>query len=1093
VPRVGVCDNFFELGGDSILSIQVVSLARREGFGMTPRLLFDNQTVRELAAAAGAAAERSPEEPVGGEVPLTPVQEWFFRQDPEEPHHYNQAFMFEVARRLDASVLERALEVVGHHHDGFRLRYRRDPAGWRQFYSETAGQVRLERVRTPETSSMESAAARAEASLDIGAGPLGRAVYFESPNGEGDHLLLVVHHLVVDGVSWRILLEDLETAYRLIEAGEPVRLPEKTTSFGEWSRRLSALAASPALGSELGYWREVTDPAGVPDPDSGGSPGPPDTESAAQTLGVSLEPDLTQALLRRVPAAYHTGINDVLLAGLARAWSRWSGSEVLFANLEGHGREDLEGTDLSRTSGWFTSIFPVRLQLEGASGADWQPGEVLKRSKEHLGRVPGRGIGYGILRYLGDGADFSDRAEPSILVNYLGQLDALTAGSSLFRLSGGPTGPWHSPKQRRRYPLELNCQIRNGRLETAWTYSPSRHPRAAIEPLAAGFIEALGEIVAHCDAVGAGVGETSDFPLAGLDQEGVARLYAMGDVEDIYPLSPIQKLFHSSAPDPDYLGFDQWSSTLRGALDESAFRQAWEGTLARHPVLRSSIHSDGLPEPVQVVHGDPRPVWTVLDWRGMSPGEQASSWSGFLEADRARPLNLTEAPLMRFGLIRLAEERWKFVWSVPALLLDGWSWPLVFGDAGGLYDALVRSVPPALEPARPYRHYIEWLGRQSFGDSEAFWRRTLAGFREPTHLPLGAPDPETGGDRYVPLTMTLSEEATSGLASTARALRVTVPVLVQGAWALLVSRRSGDEDVCYGAAFAGRPADLYGVEGIVGPFVNNLPVRVALDPVVPLGQFLRGLHARLLELSTHQFMPMVDIQAASEVPWRHRLFESLVVFQNYRVGEAGRSFGGGIGIGEFAGPIHTNYRVLLLADPGDALALTLIYDRRSASGEVAEAWGRDLTALLERLPGALDARVGEVRAGMSPGAAPAPAPAAAAAGARGVGHLAPRTEMERVIAGVWQTLLGIERIGVDANVFDIGGSSLLLVRAHGGICEALGRRFPVVTLFEYPTVQSLARHLGGSPDDRGRTGQELRDRAERQRGALARIRAASEE
>jgi len=1098
LKRVGINDNFFELGGDSILSIQILSLARGEGLKLTPKLLFAHQTIAELAAAAGVADEtQTMPEAVAGDVPLTPIQQWFFEQDLDAPEHYNQAFMLEVAERMDRSLLERALNELGRQHDSLRLRFVHEAGGWRQFYSTSEHSAPLQWTdivlldEAEQRRFVEAAAVSAQASLNLEKGPLWRVVYFDLGPDRPGRMLFVVHHLAVDGISWRPLLEDLETAYQQLKAGQAVQLPAKTTSYKTWAERLREFAVAKSLREELPYWKEIPKPDGIAkaiEPLAIPEGSAKNTEGTAGTLKVSLSIEETQSLLQQVPAAYNTQINDVLLTALVRAWGRWSGSPVLFTNLEGHGRESLfEELDLSRTVGWFTSIFPVRLELPEA-GKSWQPGEALKSVKEQLRQVPKRGIGYSILRYLSADADLSTRTEPPMLFNYLGQFDQVLIGSKLFRFASESTGPWHSPKQRRLHVLEVNSLVINGRLEVWWTYSPHLHPETAIRQLTGEFLAALREMIDHCQLPHAGGRTPSDFPLARLNQPTLDRLLAgRRDVEDIYPLSPIQTLFFSANPGAVLSAFDQWHCTLRGDLDVSAFQRAWLETVRRHTILRSSIHGEGLSEPVQMVHRDVRLPWTIEDWRGLPSDQQAERWSSFLQQDRAQPLTLSEAPAMRFALVRVSDESWKFLWSVPALLLDGWSWPVVFRDASRLYEALSQKLPAQLEPVRPYRDYLEWLGRQSSDEAHEFWQEHLVGFRDPTPLPRETADADGSGERYGEHALQISSDATNALQSAARRLQLTFSTLVQGAWALLLSRQSGVADVVFGAAFAGRPADLRGVESIVGPFVNNLPVRVKVNRDSTAGEFFRQIHARLLEMSPFQFTPLMEIQGWSEVPWRHRLFDSLIVFQNYLVDESARRFGERIEITGFAGPVHTNYPVLLLAEPEAVLRLTLIYDRESVSLATVERWGRDLATLLERLPAFLDKRVAELQELISP-------PAAAGAqnkrrlGAQSQNFVPPQTEMEHAIAGVWQKMFGVDQISIEDNFFDLGGHSLLLVQTHSRLLETLRTEFPIVTLFEHPTIRSLARYLGQAAAPAPENGEQWRDRAQRQKQALAQLR-----
>ena len=477
------------------------------------------------------------------------------------------------------------------------------------------------------------------------------------------------------------------------------------------------------MQSDLPYWQQITgsqNPAVQASSDN--------TEGASRTLNTLLTATETQALLQNVPRAYNTQINDVLLTALARAWSRCNGSRALLADIEGHGRESLfDDVDLSRTVGWFTSIFPVRLELPVA-GDDWKPGEALISVKEELRRIPQRGIGYGILRYLDPNSGLSGRAESPILFNYLGQLDQVVAGSKLFRFAQGSTGPWHSPKQQRRYALEANSLVMDGKLEVRWTFCPQLYAESAVEQLANEFVFSLRELIVHCQQPSAGGRTPSDFPLVSLDQTTVDRLFAeQPDVEDICPLSPMQALFYSANPDPVHSGFDQWHCTLSGDLNVPAFQQAWNETVQRHTILRSTFHAAGLREPLQIVHRTVTPTWKKEDWRASSPEEQSHRWSEFLQQDRSQPITLTEAPCMRFALVRTAADSWKFLWSLPALLLDGWSWPLVFRDASRLYEASCLGRAPQLDRARPYRDYLQWFSAHSPDGEQEFWSKNLSG------------------------------------------------------------------------------------------------------------------------------------------------------------------------------------------------------------------------------------------------------------------------------------------------------------------------------------------------------------------------------
>ncbi len=556
--EISVHDNFFELGGNSILSIQIVARAARAGYHITPRQLFEQQTVARLALAAGTAGTGAEvlasQGPVTGPLPLTPIQRWFFGQDLADPHHFNQALLLAV-REVGPRVAESALGALVRHHDALRLRV--SPA------AENGGLPRAENA-PPEPGfflprvdlaalapadaerALGASADAAHASLDLARGPLLRFVWYQLA-GEA-RLLLVLHHLAVDGVSWRILLEDLETACRQVAAGGPaaLRLPAKTTSFQDWAERLDAYAQSlspEAVERELGHWTalarlpfdrlvferaERAEPAGRTDPFDSFAPGAPLSPTAAtglvassRTVTVELDEAETRALLTELPSAYGTQVNDALLAALAATLARPGGA--LWIDLEGHGREEvIPAVDLSRTVGWFTTLFPVALAVESTA-----PGALLLSVKEQLRAIPDRGFGYGVLRYLRGGeaaALLAALPAPRVSFNYLGEFDGSFAGG-LFAPAAAPSGAAQSPRQRRPHALAVSLLVVSGRLRVDWGYSADLCDRGTIERLAAAYAASLRELLAHCRAAGTAY-TPGDFTYADLEADDLANLLA---------------------------------------------------------------------------------------------------------------------------------------------------------------------------------------------------------------------------------------------------------------------------------------------------------------------------------------------------------------------------------------------------------------------------------------------------------------------------------------------------------------------------------------------------------------------------------------
>ncbi|BAS60155.1 amino acid adenylation domain protein (plasmid) [Leptolyngbya boryana NIES-2135] len=530
VESIGIHDNFFELGGDSILSIQVVARANQEGLRMTPKQLFQHQTIAELAQVVDTEqAVQAEQDAVSGELPLTPIQHWFFEQALVNPHHYNQATLLEVPATLEGSQVQQIVQQLLIHHDALRLRFEQTELGIRQVNAlpeETVPFVQVDLSAIPESEQAEAITQHCEelqASLDLTSGSLVRVALFKLGANKPGRLLILIHHLAVDGVSWRILLDDFQTAYAQLQQGQAIQLPAKTTSFQHWSQRLTDYGQSVAVQQELEYWLAahqlpsfslpIDDPKGI------------NTIASANTITVTLTAAETQTLLKTVPAIYRTQINDLLLSALGQTFTQWTG-HPLRVDLEGHGREQLfSDVDLSRTVGWFTSIFPVYLDLSNADGME----DALRTVKEQLRRIPNQGIGCGVLRYLAPAeiaAQLRDLPQAEVCFNYLGQFDTALDATTTFKLAKESSGAVHCPEGIRPYLLEIDGFIAAQQLHLEWSYSSAIHHPATIAQLAEGFIEALRSIIARCHSPEAGSYTPSDFEAAKISQKDFDKLLA---------------------------------------------------------------------------------------------------------------------------------------------------------------------------------------------------------------------------------------------------------------------------------------------------------------------------------------------------------------------------------------------------------------------------------------------------------------------------------------------------------------------------------------------------------------------------------------
>ncbi|GHG84274.1 non-ribosomal peptide synthetase [Comamonas sp. JC664] len=958
--RVSIHDNFFELGGDSIVSIQVIARALEAGLHISPRQFFQYQTIAALAPHVGQAqVVESEQGPVTGAVPLTPIQHWFFEWDLPQLHHYNQALLLGLRQPITAAVLQDALRALVAHHDALRLRFERTADGWRQESLGPDSTVTLREVdlstldEAAQRAALEQEAQRAQAGFKLDEAPLVSAVRFHLGPQRGDRLLFAIHHLAVDAVSWRVLLADLETACQQLLQGQPVALPPKTTSFQAWARRLEEYAASPALDIEADHWFQAgEDTAPLPVDAQGGE----NTLESARTLTVALEAEETRLLLQEAPTAWRARIDEVLLTALAQALSTWTGQRRLRVQLEGHGREDLfDGVDLSRTVGWFTSTYPVTLALP----KDGSVGDELRAVRDGLRRVPNKGVGYGIVRYLRQderGARLRTQAEAPVSFNYLGQLDSALPTSSLLAPADEPFGAQQGTQGRRRQVLEVNAHVFGGKLEVSFTYSEALHQRTTVGALAQGYLHALRGLVEQRRGAEAARFSPADFPLAKVSQATLNGLMqSHPDMEDLYPLSPMQQgmLFHALLDPNSGMYFERAAWTLDTDLNREALREAWQQVMARYPILRTSFVGEELEAPLQLVNRTATLPWDEQDWSHLPEAEQQSRLSAWMDADRAKGFDLKQAPLMRVGALKLGAKTWRVVWSFHHLLLDGWSVGRVLNEMLAMYDAQVRKQPLRLEPPPVYRDYIAWLEGRGIAQAETWWKQALRGFGEPTPLPG-----ETGGQaRNAAQVMGerkvhLSAETTEQLRAFSRRHQVTLSTLVQAAWALVLGRHAGLEDVVFGVTVAGRPPELPGVEQMVGLFINTLPARVSLPAQRKVVDWLKELQAWQVDRAPFEYAPLVKVQGWSPVPRGTPLFESLVVFENYPVEDSVRQGAGVLEVRDVTAQERTNYPLTLSAHADKQLMLNLDFESPRLGVEAME---RVLEQLQTVLVGILDA------------------------------------------------------------------------------------------------------------------------------------------
>ncbi|EZP65757.1 non-ribosomal peptide synthetase [Pseudomonas sp. RIT357] len=940
VQQVGLDDNFFELGGDSILSIQVVSRARQAGIHFSPRDLFQHQTVQTLASVATRSEQVTAEQGVlTGSSGLTPIQHWFFDTDIPARQHWNQALVLKPLQLLEPHRLEQALLAVLEHHDALRLSFTRRNAQWHAEHLTVPQGGVLMQAQVRDMAQCTALFTDTQRSLDLEHGPLLRALLVDGPEGQ-QRLLIAIHHLVVDGVSWRVLLEDLQNVYRQLSEGESVSLPAKTSALRDWAARLQAYASSESLREELSVWQDhLAGPTvALPVDRAQGTLRNRD----ADTVSVRLDAEHTRQLLQQAPSAYRTQVNDLLLTALARVLCRWSGHDSALIQLEGHGRETLfDEIDLTRSVGWFTSAYPLRLtpvQIEEAAGQ----GASIKAIKEQLRAVPHKGLGYGVLRYLAD--DLCKQAMAAlptadITFNYLGQFDQSFGSEALFHPLDESAGLAHDPDAPLPNALSVDSQVYGGELVLRWTFSRERHDADTIRELAEAYVAELYSLIAHCLKDDAGGLTPSDFPLAQLTQPQLDSLPVPASViEDVYPLTPMQEglLLHTLLEPGTGLYYMQDRYRINSALDPERFAQAWQAVIARHEALRASFCWNVGEDMLQVIHKPGSTPIEYLDWSNDPEAEQEPRLQALLKAEREAGFDLLNQAPFHLRLIRVGEARYWFMMSNHHILIDAWCRSLLMNDFFEIYMALGEGHDAQLATAPRYRDYIAWLQRQNLNEAREWWQQNLQGFERTTPIPSDRPflrehAGHSGGMVVGDCYTRLDARDGAQLRELAQAHQLTVNTFAQAAWALVLRRLSGDRDVLFGVTVAGRPVEMPEMQRTVGLFINSIALRVKLPEDgqrCSVRQWLSGLLDSNMQLREYEYLPLVTIQEHSELPKGQPLFDSLFVFENAPVETSVLDRAQSLNATSDSGRTHTNFPLTAVCYPGDDLGLHLSYDQR---------------------------------------------------------------------------------------------------------------------------------------------------------------------
>ena len=925
-------DHFFRMGGDSIKAIQLVARLAKQGWQLEVRDLFAYPEWEDLAGQLKPLAPKVSAHASKGPTRMTAIQKWFFETESEDRALYVHALFLKAEGEIDGGAMDRALGALVQRHPALRMRYEivegkvvQVALPWEE------GRHGFEVMANVEGVVKEPWLAEQVGDLWRGQGLDNSSMLkalLVKVNGL-QYLMLSIHHLAVDGVSWRILLQDLGIYYRLALEG---RLPERTEAVsgpGAWAAWTEAWAKGAEIAWQIPYWEEVlrTWPHEV---DSG-------ERRHVGMRQLRLSSEMARALMKDAHGAYGTQVNELLLAALGLAVYRVNGKRRVGLVMETIGRELLEGApDPSQVVGWFTAEFPFCVEVEAENLA-----ASIVNVKTQFRVVPDKGMGYGALRYHAPERIKGGWPRPRYSLNFFGETGQELAGSG-WELDRGPEAYLPSAGLRQEAALDFSGHVdAEGLLLQLDCLDPEVGDAEQAELLAA-WGDALLEVLGHCLSVRETVRTPSDVGRVALKWAGweaIGQRFPVDEIVRISRLSPMQSgmLFHAVMGDAPTLYFEQTVMELEGQLSVLALEGALQDLAGRHEVLRTLFLHQETELPCQLVLRERAVPVQWVDLRTVAEGVREEVMEEYLEADRQAGFQLDAEPLLRVMVVQMGDTDLRVVWSHHHILMDGWCIALLFRDFCAYYDARVLRREAELEAVVPYGSYLDWLERVDQLGAAAYWRQKVAGFESVGELPVqrGERGLEKGrGKAEVQLEGALVE----GLTEVAHGMGVTLYHVLQGIWSALLLRLTGADEVGFGAVVSGRPAGLLGAEDMVGLFINTLPVHVRWEEDQTFAGLVQELRTQMAELSAVEQFPLHEIQTLAG-PERS-LFDHLFVFENYPIdphalGQMSQS--GHFRMGRVTHFDQTNYGFELVIHPEQGLRVEMSYDRGQYDGVLVEA------------------------------------------------------------------------------------------------------------------------------------------------------------
>ncbi len=927
VERVGLDDSFFSLGGDSIKAIRVASLLRQQGMKVTVADIMQGKTIRVIAAkVSNIDSLVADNKPISGEVPLTFIQQYFFAQNLPVENHFNQSIVLTSNEPISCYGVQKALQALTEHHDILRAVYREKKQVIRPI---VAGEKYYELLELSYQDmedweqEMNQACTALQASMDLEKGEIVKAAIIRT--GEKELLFIAIHHLVVDGVSWRIIIEDVNKAYEQAINNQTIQLPAKTTSFQEWSREIIKYSQSEKLQKETAYWQAV---------DCQAAAGrlkenleelikeaklEPIRLTGINTITMQLSDKQTQQLLLKTAKAYNTAINDLLLCAVSRGINQLTGQKQISINVEGHGRETVnDKLDIGRTVGWFTSLYPVIIQDIGSDVAS-----DIKNVKKTLEMIPEHGIGYGIRP---EKVWVTDRKQKQadITFNYMGDLSENLTNRQVFVLENKiQCGKDVDERNHFGTDISINAVIAQKQMTITVRYEQAEYPKEIIKQLTANIIKQLQAIITHCVCCQESMH---------IEQESKAEelTYNQSTIADVYPMTSVQKsMVYLAKNSAEAHYHEQMLYKITSPVDAQQLKERLRKVTAAHEVLRTWFDFSEESLAMQVVNKADIIDFFYQDISNFSEKAQQSYVETLQSLDRMQGFDFAKAPLFRVKLLQLNEASQLLLICFSHAILDAWSMSILMSQLLSKEEKIERS---------PSNHqYTEWLMQQDKEQAREFWRRYLGGTKQATSIPRTA----SGVSQQCTEKIVIDEVELRRINTYCQNQDITLSTYVQAAWGSSLMELNGTDDVTFGYTMSGRSEEVADIEKMAGNFINTIPIRIRRCEDSG-NNLVQQLQEDNIQIQKYAYLSLGEIQQAARL--RHSAFDHFITFQNMPLIESN------LGISAMGGHNRSIHHLNVIVAPGTELIIAIVYDSGYHNDgqiqNIAETFRQNITKLI---------------------------------------------------------------------------------------------------------------------------------------------------